>query len=219
MHTLVECYRALARHHTCGEGLNSCGTSDNADPTAAAAFGAHSSAKDNPCVANPLTRGSPATLLKPRQRNDRGGGAGRGRRGRLLWVWLGIGQGQRSAGGGVAWVVIWCGVVKQGSVSTKMWLSNSRAVRPGLGRALAKARVCTTHALAIPDRLSPSGPKSPIDKPSSRSSLMNGTLSFAGKLLKLIITFAFAKRGHATENRTARGRGGKWEMSEVRAGG
>lgn len=45
----------------------------------------------------------------------------------------------------------------------------------------------------MPDRLSPSGPKSSIDNPSSRSSLMNGTLSEAGKLLKLIMTFAFSR--------------------------
>lgn len=47
---------------TCGEGLNSWGTSDSADPTAAAAFGAHSPARDRPCVAMPLTKGRPETL-------------------------------------------------------------------------------------------------------------------------------------------------------------
>lgn len=61
--------------------MNSWGTSDNADPTAAAAFGAHSSARDSPCVAKPLTRGSPATLLTSRgkQRKSERMGGGRSR--------------------------------------------------------------------------------------------------------------------------------------------
>ena len=81
---------------------------------------------------------------------------------------------------------------------------DSQAICPSLGRAVGDMR--TTHALAMPDKLSPSGPRSPIDKPSSLSSLMNGTLSFAGKLLKLMITFAFAKekgtgkRGHGRDH-------------------
>lgn len=50
---------------TCGEGWNSWGTSDSAAPTAAAALGAHSSAKDNPCVAKPPISGSPETLRRP----------------------------------------------------------------------------------------------------------------------------------------------------------
>lgn len=81
-------------------------------------------------------------------------------------------------------------------------------------RMLCRYFVCTyiaraTYALAIPDRLSPSGPKSPIDTPSSRSSLINGTLSLAGKLLKLMTTFAFAKRGACQREPHKRGRGGK----------
>lgn len=42
----------------------------------------------------------------------------------------------------------------------------------------------------MPDKLSPIGPRSPIERPRDRSSLRNGTLSCALKLLKLISTFA-----------------------------
>lgn len=70
--------------------------------------------------------------------------------------------------------------------------THRHSTREGTPRGV-NARLTQTHALAIPERLSPSGPRSPIDNPSSRNSLMKGTLSLAGKLLKLIKTFAFEK--------------------------